>query len=134
MSQKRNLHDVYDTSTGNKPASKQFLYFNAIIDGITGQQTSRIEVENGDDIDTVKHRIRSKNPSFDVTQMFLYEFEKSDEHSEPLHPFDIVWSDNVNWGTKERPLVVKVRYVARQPPPPPLHNNNNATSTGTYFV
>ena len=117
---------AYDIGSVSRPTSN--LYFNAIIDGNTGQ-TSRIKVENGDDIDTIKNRIRSKNPSFDVSQMFLYECEKSDEDDEPLDPFDIVWSANVNWGTRERPLIVKVRHVATQPP---LHNSNN--TTGMYIV
>jgi hypothetical protein len=105
---------------------RHFVYYKAIIYGNNRHsQTSRIEVEEGDVIATIKKRIRNVNPSFDLSQMKLYKFE---DLVEPLNPFGIVWNENVNWGTIENPLIVNVRRFER-----PQVQNNNAGEC-FYFV
>ena len=128
MPQTQQLHDdpTGITATANsKPAAKQFLFYKAFINGIIVGQPSKIEVEVGDDIDTIKQRLKIENHntfgSFDRLEMFLYEFERLDDsNDEALHPFDIKWSDQVSWGTKENPLIVKVRRFTT--PQQPLQN------------
>ena len=90
-----------------KTLQQNVVHYKISIDG----QTSRvmtIKVKNEDYIDSIIDEIKTKNgvllSSVDPAQIELFE---SIEEGEPLNALE-TWNPSVSWGTKLRPLMVKV--------------------------
>jgi hypothetical protein len=71
------------------------------------EQPSKVRVKLGDDIDTIKKRIKKQNRilfrNFDAHKLKLYQ---SVESTEPLDAWS-KWKTSLIWGVKDTPLIVR---------------------------
>ena len=69
---------------------------------------TKINVSKGDNIDSIIDKIKTKgSPDFDDVPAYRIELFESIEEEEPLNALE-TWNPSVSWGTKLRPLMVKV--------------------------
>ena len=102
------------STTENAPVRKKlksdkrhFVFVEIPIGDGKWEQT-KIDVNDGDDIDDIRKTIKNENSNlFAATNTVQMKLFTSADEEKPLDAFK-EWNPNVTWGTKGQPLFVKV--------------------------
>ena len=91
-----------------------FLYYMVCI-GDQLSQITKIEVNVGDDIDSIKKRLKvNETPDLDSVPASRIVLLEGIDSAEPLSSL-MIWNSNVTWGKPETPLVVRTMPRAIAP-------------------
>jgi hypothetical protein len=81
------------------------------VDNVLSHPT-KINVRSNDDIDSIKTELKKKYENLlrkiDAPYIMLYESEST----EPLDA-ETEWNPNVPWGTRKKPLIIKIGMINR---------------------
>ena len=98
----------YEQTSDNRKKSGFFVYYTVLLDQQQRRSLTKISVKQGDEIDDIKKEIKKDSSnvlaSVDAIQLDMF---ATDEEVEPLNALE-TWNPSVSWGTKLRPLMVKV--------------------------
>ena len=103
--------DMKETETDGEVLPRDntptYVCYSVLINGQQSRKT-KIKVNEGDDIDSIIEGIKVKgSPDLDSVPAYRIAAFMSAEQEEPLDALE-EWNPSVTWGTKAKPLIVKV--------------------------